>query len=494
MELYMPKYFPNAGFILIVILFTALLLSGCTKQTDKDKIAVTTMSSEAKDDFLMGRELFEKLRQRESLQYFENAFSTDDKFAMAYYYHTLANPTTKGFFEDLNNAVEASTYASEGERLIILALKAGVDGNQKLQEEHLKKLVELYPNDERAHGQLGQFYFGQQKYDLAVEHLKKSTEIAPEYTSSYNMLGYSYRNLENYNEAEKAFKKYIELIPDDPNPYDSYAEMLSKQGRYEESIVQYKKALEINPDFFASYMGISNNLTYLYRYDDAIANCDKAYGIAKNDGERRFALFTKAFTYVDAGKTDKALEEIQKQFELAKSINDAAAMTGDLNVMGNILLEAGRYDEAKIKFEEALSVMNGSDLAEEVKDNNRRLYLYNMGRIALMMGNIPEAKNLADKFQSAAEGINNTFQIWLAHSLSGMIALKEKDYKKAISEFEKSSQQNPQTFYYMALAYAGEGKTAEAKRFADKCANFNSLINLNQAFVRNEAKEMLTFL
>jgi len=486
----MQKYFSNAGFILAVILFAVLLISGCAKQTDEDKIAVTTMSSEAKDDFLKGRELFEKLRQRESLQYFENAFSKDNTFAMAYYYHTLANPTNKGFFEDLNNAVESSANASEGERLIILALKAGVDGNQKLQEEHLKKLVELYPNDERAHGQLGQFYFGLQKYDLAVEHLKKSTEIAPDYTSSYNMLGYSYRNLENYNEAEKAFKKYIELIPDDPNPYDSYAEMLSKVGRYEESIVQYKKALEINPGFFNSFMGISNNLTYLNRYDDAIANCDKAYDIAKNDGEKRFALFTKAVTYVDAGKTDNALEEIQKQYGLAKNINDAGAMTADLNAMGNILFEAARYDEAKIKFEEALSVMNGSDLAEEVKDNNRRFNIYNMGRIALMTGNSSEAKMFADKFIAGAEEKNNTFQIWLAHSLNGIIALQEKDYKKAISEFEKSSQQNPQTFYYMALAYAGDSNSSEAKRFADKCANFNPLINLNQAFVRNKAKEM----
>jgi tetratricopeptide (TPR) repeat protein len=106
----------------------------------------------------------------------------------------LANPTAKGFFEDLDNAVAYADKASEGERLIILALKAGSDGNQKLQEEYLNKLVAIYPDDERAHGQLGQFYFGLQQYDLAVEHLKKSTEINPNYSSSYNMLGYSYRN------------------------------------------------------------------------------------------------------------------------------------------------------------------------------------------------------------------------------------------------------------------------------------------------------------
>jgi tetratricopeptide (TPR) repeat protein len=180
----MRKLISITGFIAVIILLTNLLFSGCSKPDDEGKIAVTTMSSEAEAEFIKGRELFEKLRQRESLEYFENAFTKDEKFAMAYYYHSLANPTTKGFFDDLGNAVENSESVSEGERLIILALQAGVDGNQKLQEGHLKKLVELYPNDERAHAQLGQFYFGQQKYELAIQHLKRSTEIDPDYSSS----------------------------------------------------------------------------------------------------------------------------------------------------------------------------------------------------------------------------------------------------------------------------------------------------------------------
>ena len=488
----MQKFIRGTELVLVTILLAFIVFSGCSKQEDEGKIAITTMSSEARNDFLKGRDLFERLRARESLEYFENAFNKDKKFVMAYYYHSLASPTNKGFFEDLDNAVTNVENVSEGERLIILALKAAVDGNQKAQEEYLTKLVELYPNDERAHQQLGQFYFGQQKYDLAVQHLKKATEIAPGYSVAYNMLGYSYRNLENYADAEKAFKKYIELIPDDPNPYDSYAEMLSKQGRFEESITQYQKALDIKPDFFASHMGISNNLIYLNRYDEAKENCDNSYEIAKNNGERRFALLTKAVACVDKGDTDGALAELQKQFNIAQNIDDPGAMTGDLNLMGNVLFEAGRYDEAKAKYQEALSVMGRSNLAEEVKDNTRRLNFYNMGRIALMTGKIEDAKKLADEFATSSNTANNTFQIWLAHYLNGLIALQEKDYKKAIAELEKSNLQNPQTFYYMAVAYSKDGNVAEAKKYADKCANFNALINMNQAFVRNKANEMLT--
>jgi tetratricopeptide (TPR) repeat protein len=487
----MQKLISTLELLFIVVFFTFFITQGCTKQVDENKIATTTSSESAKEDFLKGRDLFEKLRQRESLQYFESAISKDNKFAMAYYYHSLANPTNKGFFEDVNNAVANAEKSSEGEKLIIMALKAGADGNQKLQEEQLKKLVSLYPNDERAHGQLGQFYFGQQDYEKAVEHLKKSTELNPDYSSSYNMLGYSYRNLGNYDEAEKAFKKYIELIPGDPNPYDSYAELLSKEGKYEESIAQYKKALEIDPDFFASRMGISNNLIYLNRYDEAIKNGNDSYEMAKNDGERRFALFTNTVAYVDAGNTEAALNEMQKQYDLAKNINDAGAMSGDVNTMANILFEAGKYDEAKTRFIESTSILEKSDLSEEVKENNRRLDDFDMGRIELMTGRTDEAKKRAQSFSMSTAKANNKFQVWLSHYLNGLIALNEKDYKNAVSEFEKSNLQNPQVFYFMAKAYLMDGNTSEAKKYAEKCINFNPLISLNEAFVRNNAKEML---
>ena len=117
-----------------------------------------------------------------------------------------------------------------------------------------------------------------------------------------------------------------------------------------------------------------------------------------------------------------------------------------------------------------------------------------MGRIFLMTGKIEDAKKMADEFNMKSTDANNTFQIWLAHQLHGLIALQEKDYKKAISEFENSNLQNPQTYYYMAIAYSKEGNKAEAKKNADKCANFNALISLNQSFVRNKAKELVATL
>lgn len=471
-----------------------LLILGCAKKEDTDKIPVTTSSTSAEEEFLKGRELFDKLRLQNSLQYFEGAIKDDKDFALAHYYNALASPTAKRFFEQLDKAVALADKASEGEKLVILAAEAGANGNQTKQKGHLTKLVELYPNDERALTLLGTFYFAQQQYNDAVAQLKKATEIAPDYSSPYNMLGYAQRNLGNYEDAENAFVKYTKLIPDDPNPYDSYAELLMKIGKYEESIEQYDKALAVDPNFVASHIGIATDYNYLGKYDEARSQLKKLFDMARNDGEKRAAIFATAVSYMDEGKSDMALNELDKQYRIAEQINDAAAMTGDLNAMGNIFFEAGKYDEALAKYKESLQTMEGSDLSEEVKDNTRRLSLYNEARIALMKNDVATAKAKSKEFSEKVNAVNNTFQTWLSHELEGMIALHEKNYNKAVEEFEQANMQNPYTYYRLALAYKGEKDLESAKTQCKKAASFNALNSLNQSFVRIKAEDMLSSL
>ena len=71
-----------------------------------------------------------------------------------------------------------------------------------------------------------------------------------------------------------------------------------------------------------------------------------------------------------------------------------------------------------------------------------------------------------------------------------MIALEEKDYDKAIAELPQANQQNPQNLYRLSQAYQGKGDNAKAKEFAAKAAGFNSLPQLNYAFIRAKAQEI----
>ncbi|KPL19372.1 MAG: hypothetical protein AMJ92_03570 [candidate division Zixibacteria bacterium SM23_81] len=475
---------------LVVILSAILVVAiGCAKK-DEGKIPITTTSESAREYYLQGRDLFERLQAQESRQYFEKAVAEDPNFAMGYLFLSFAQPTNKGFFENLDKAVALVDNASEGERLWILGVEAGTNAFAMKQRELYQQLVELYPNDERAHNLLGTNYFGQQEYASAIEVYNKATEIAPNFSPPYNQLGYAHRFLENYAEAEKAFQKYIELIPDDPNPYDSYAELLLKMGRYDESIENYRNALEYNPNFVASHIGIATNLNYKGQHGEARKQLQKLYDIARNDGERRAAHFAMTVSYVDQGDMDKALKEQEKQYALAEKINDATAMAGDLVTMGDILREMGKYDQALEKHEKAVEIVEASDRSEEVKDNFRRGFLYNSARVAFKKGDFATAKAQAEEYRQRVEAIKNPFQIRLAHQLAGMIALEEKEYNTALSELQQANQQNPYNFYRIALAYRGKGDKEKAKEFSLKAANFNQLNSLAQAYIRTKAQRL----
>ena len=73
------KKFILSGFIFLSsVLMVLVLLSGCTNKLDDGKIPITTISEDAKKDFLQGRDIFEKLKFQESLQHFENALAKDN--------------------------------------------------------------------------------------------------------------------------------------------------------------------------------------------------------------------------------------------------------------------------------------------------------------------------------------------------------------------------------------------------------------------------------
>ena len=466
------------------------IAAGSKETATTGKIPVTSASEEARKEFVQGRDLQEKLLIQDSIAHFDKAIALDPNFAIAELNRANVSPTGKEFFDHLKKAVSLADKASNGERLLILATEAGANGNVPKQKELLDQLVAAYPNDERAHFNLGGYYFGQQDYPKAIEHYKKATELSPTYSTAFNILGYAYRQNENYADAEQAFKKYIELIPKDPNPYDSYAELLLKMGRFDESIAQYRKALEIDPNFINAHQGIAAAQLYSGKPDDAAAELQKITDKARSDAERRTALFALTVVDIDNGKLDKALQDVDKQYALGEKTNDIPGMTGDLQLKGNILLEAGKFDEAKSHFERGLKMTEASGLSQEIKDNARLFHHFNLARVALGKKDLATAKTETEAFRKGAESSKNPFQIKQAHSLAGMIALEEKDYDKAIAELQQANAQNPYDLYRMCLAYGGKGDNAKAKEACTKAANFNSLPQLNLAFIRAKASKM----
>jgi tetratricopeptide (TPR) repeat protein len=456
----------------------------------QDKIPVTTASPEARDLYLKGRELAEALRATDARKQFEQAVEKDKGFALAWLALAQNSGTTKEFLAALEKAVASAGGASEGEKLLVQAAEAGARGDAMKAKEAFTRLAKLYPNDERAQNLLAGYYFGQQDYPAAIEQYKKATTINPQFSQPYNQLGYAYRFTEQWDKAEATFKKYIELVPNDPNPYDSYGELLMKMGRFEDSIASYQKALALDPHFNASHIGIGNDDMFLGKYEDARKEFGAILAGARTDGEKRQALFWMAESYIHEGATDKALAEAEKERAVAVATGDVASQSQDVNFEAQILLEAGRLDEAAAKLKESLELSDKAEQPQGAKDAAHRFALNTETRLALARKDIAGAKAKAAEYGKLVRARNVPNELRLLHEIDGVVALAEKKWAKAVTELTQATTQDPRVSYELALAHQGKGDAAKAKDAATRAANFNGLAP-NYAYVRRKAQSML---
>ena len=468
-----------------VVVGLGVLFTGLPALAQDEKVPITA-SDEAVEFYIQGRDLSEKLRGTDALEFYEMAVAADEDFALGYWALALNSPTAAEFFENYEMAVEKADMASEGERNIIMALDAGVKGDPAAQEEYLTALVTAYPSDERVQNMVGNFYNGRQDYDKAIAAWEKAIAINPAYSPSYNSLGYAYRAIGEYGKAEASFQKYIALLPDDPNPYDSYAELLMKLGRFEESIEQFQMALEQDPNFIISYRGIGVNQIFLG--DPALARETFAAmaEAARTDGELRTALTWTAVSYVYEDETDMAIATLEERSAIAAANQDAAALSGDEVMMGTVLLEADQLEPAMMHFDQSVEIINEAEVPPEVKAGVARNQHYYQARVSLADGNIGEAKLHTEAYDVLVKENQIPFEMRRVHELMGSIAMAEGNWTDAITQLKQANQQDPRVLYLLALAYEGAGDADASEALLEKVANFNSL-NINLAFVRGDA-------
>jgi tetratricopeptide (TPR) repeat protein len=476
------------------LVVAVLLLSGmaCGQSAESPrKIPITASSPEARNAYLKGRDLIDKLRSDEARPLLDEAISKDPNFAQAYLLRMVTATSVTEFFADLNSAEAAAHKVSEGEQLMIRAAEASAKGNTVESGEFLQKLVAMYPDDERAHESLSFYYQGIQQFDQAIAESQKAIQLAPDFAPVYNALGYQLRDAQKNKEAEAAFRKYIELIPNEPNPYDSLAELLMKMGRFDESIESYRKALSLDTHFFSGYRGIATNLMYQDKHNEALAQLQKEYDLALNDGDREDALMNMAICYLDEGKFSEALERISKISSMADQRGDKAAAAFNADTRGYLLLNEGKIEEAKAEFGKALELAQQSAIPSTTKKSFEFGIDGRMALVASAKKDFEYAKKEAEDMKAGFETLGNPAQVRTAHEVLGIIALDQEKYDEAISHLTEANPQSPYVMFQLAKAYSGKKDSEKAANYYQKVANANTLPDLQYALVRKQAKDAL---
>lgn len=269
-----------------------------------------------------------------------------------------------------------------------------------LAEELVRAAISEQDNNPNFHFTLGRILNRQDKKEDAISQYKRALDLKPDYTDALNNLGTVLLSTNRIDEASNIFSKILEKNPVDFNALCNSASILYKQEKYEESIEIYQKALKIDPTNANIYHDIGLSLEFQNKIDEALEYFKKAVehkpdyidailnmgNIYRHKGKQNealscylkiksiepneFACVGSAFIYIEQGRHEESLMEIEY----------ADRMFPDSCRLKNFL---GTIYNRVIKFEEALKCYNRAielDPEQAEAYANKAATLKNLGK------------------------------------------------------------------------------------------------------------------
>jgi tetratricopeptide (TPR) repeat protein len=406
--------------------------------------------------------------------------------------------------ENLSKALALAATGSEGERLTIQASQAGFNRNPQLEEELLRKVTGLYPEDKRCLLLLGNCLSGQRRYEEARTTYRKAIALDPDFAPAYNLLGYVDLYTGDLTEAEHMFRKYVDLIPNEPNPHDSYAELLMKMGRYDESIAAYEKAISLDEQFYSSHIGLAYDYVFKGQYADARRQLQAIDETTSDAGVKSLVIDASTAIALHEGKYDRALESAQQGYSLALKSNDTRAIVACQLLMGDIMLEANAVDntkrtslksrsaepsrvlEAAKHIDEAEHAITAAVLPDDTRISLSQAVRARNVEVALRNSDVAAARRIADEYRTTAMNRRSGTEIEHAHELAGRIAMTENRLQEAVTELHQANLRDPRNLYRLMEVYDALGDKVMVNDLKQRVTAFNET-GINYAFVRRLA-------
>jgi tetratricopeptide (TPR) repeat protein len=253
--------------------------------------------------------------------------------------------------------------------------------------EHAGESVRLKPDDPEALLLLGNIYYDTARYAEAVEKYAEGLKLSPSHPALlYNTgmallksgdrfaaleylkkaasedkagtiahtanskLGVIYTEMKEYDQAEKYLKQAVAIMPGDPvNRYNLGLAYL-KQNRKEEALEQFIKAEEAGSADTSVLENLGDVYASLKDYDRSLNIYEKLLAV----NTRNVKILSRiAEIHYEKGDLESALAAFSKITRIEPATENARVAY--LNI-GNILDDAGRFDEAIESYNKALAL------------------------------------------------------------------------------------------------------------------------------------------
>ncbi len=338
----------------------------------------------------------------------------------------------------------------------------GMDKTEKAREIYSKAL-EVNPNFIPAINGLGSSYLFLAPRDLAKaeKYMAKVVDLHPDNSRAHIDLGDCYRAQKDLEKALASYLKAAELDPKDDIAFSKAGHANTFLGNTDAARKNYQDARAVSEYGTGSFN--FEALTYLYEGD-------------YNKTLSFFEDFAKKVEAMDIPESIKTSTKMNCTFNCAT----IAMHNGDSDLL-----------KKQVERMRPLSAKLVTDVASQSIARNQQVNLiYWDAMAAAVEGNFEGAAAKAEEIKTIQEEVNDPLKLRQFNQIHAFVNFKQGNYDKALEYMAKLNQDDVYNKYWMAKANHKAGNKDKAMALFQEIAddNFNSV---GYALVRSEVKEIL---
>lgn len=184
-----------------------------------------------------------------------------------------ATPSRPGGADSNRATVPTSASGARGDQVFITKVNRGSELLTQGKTEEalviLKEALQLNPDDEDVHYNLGLAYARLGKSEEAIGQYREALRIFPDYVEAHNNLGNLFARLGRNGEAIPHLEAAIKIMPDYASAHNNLGTALQRIGRTNEAYAAFKKAVEYKPDYWEAHLNIGGSALERGQLDEA---------------------------------------------------------------------------------------------------------------------------------------------------------------------------------------------------------------------------------
>ncbi len=254
-----------------------------------------------------------------------------------------------------------------------------------------------------------------------------------------------------YGQAEEALTRAGELAPGDPLVLVGIGGLQLGRHQFAAALATAHRALDLAPALVAAKAVEVDALVELGRYDEAVVAAQELIGLRVDIT----SLARLSYLREIHGNLEGAVAAMRQASESPALAPENTAYVTTL--LGNLLVHAGRPDEANDAYESALAI-----------EPDHAAAIAGLGRLAVGRGDLPQAIRLFEKASAILPLPEYVIALGETHEAAGDLQAAERSYDLARAETALFEAAGVDIDLELALFEADHGDPTTALRLAEK--------------------------